>query len=200
MWVKTSSASLFCLSIDANISHFEIIFMKITCHLHDILCLLSKDIIQNNIVHYSSLDSHSLLLRYSLSQIKAKNSRNVNSNEELEHPSLVSTFKRSRSSRWRWPLRMWQFAKIIVRSGKSFMVDDRFWQTFLLTTSLNDALTYVRLIIALKQSSDECRETESSWENVRSLIHLWISEEESAYFTVANSHSYIRVSIQFCTR
>lgn len=111
------------------------------CQLHDIPRLLSENIIRNNIVHCPCFDGYSsLLLRCLQPQIKAAR-ENVNSDEELERSSLVPTFKRSRcggdgaiknatvcENRCPQPV------------VEGFIVDDRLWRTFLLTTSLNGAL------------------------------------------------------------
>jgi len=82
----------------------------------------------------------SLLLRYSLPQIKAAR-ENVNSNEELE-PSLVPRLSNEVGA----VVGDGAIKNTTVRENRcplpaaDFTVDDRFWRTFLFTTSLNGVL------------------------------------------------------------
>jgi len=98
---------------------------------------LSENIIRNNSIVRASMVTPSLLLRYSLPQIKAAR-ENVNSNEELE-PSLVSRLSNE-------VVGDGAIKNTTVRENRcplpaiDFTVDDRFWRTFLFTTSLNGAL------------------------------------------------------------
>lgn len=87
------------------------------------LCLLSENIIRNNIVHCSCFDGFcsSLLLRCSLPQVKTGR-ENVNSNEELggTRPDFQTKSERSLTAAAAAAalLRMRLFVKIAVHSQR----------------------------------------------------------------------------------